>query len=66
MALIDRVLSYMGWVCDRVCMTSALARSEADFAVSIGSRAFLRLDSVTCGPCRELTLGNSNEKAVAP
>ena len=66
MVPIDRVLSYMGWVCDRVCMTSARALSEFTFAMSIDKQAFLRLDRVTCGPCRELALGNYNRKAVAP
>ena len=66
MVLLDRVLSYMGQLCDRVRMNSTLALSEVTFAASIGSRAFLRLDRVTCGPCRELALGNSNGKAVTP
>ena len=66
MVPIDTVLSYMGGVCDRVRMTSARALSEAGFAAFIGKQAFLRLDRVTCGPCRELALGNSNGKAVAP
>ena len=40
MVLVDRVLSYMGQVCDRVRMTSARALSEVDFAVSVGQQAF--------------------------
>ena len=66
MVPIDTVLSYMGGVCDRVRMTSARALPEVGFATSIGSRAFLRLDRVTCGPCRELALWNSNRKMLAP
>jgi hypothetical protein len=65
MVLIDRVLSYTVRVCDTVRMTSARALFEAFPVAPKGEQTFLRLDRVTCGPCRELALGNSNGKIVA-
>ncbi len=66
MVPIYRVLSYTARLCDSVRMTSARVLSEVTFAVSSGSQVFSRLDRVTCGPCREFALGNSNWKAIAP